>query len=208
MVVKKQAARRPISGSRSAKASRKKRTLPKVRRVVTGQDELGRSAIVIDEISAFAFSYETAPDFGAVDVWRTHETPVNNVRPGEGCTLPFTAEPPRNGSVCRIAQFPPDRTYLAKWSKAGGLNALSDAKHLGLDGKAHHASMHTTRTLDYAIVLEGEIYALMDASEVRLKKGDVLVQRGTHHGWSNRSKRNCVVCFVLIDALPIADPRS
>jgi hypothetical protein len=175
---------------------------------VTGHDSSGRSIIAIDELSKFSFSYATAPDFGAIDVWRTHDMPVDNVREGEACTLPFTVEPPPNGSVCRIAQFPPDHTFLARWSKAGGLRALPNAKHLRLDEKVRHESMHTTRTLDYAIILEGEIYALMDVGEVKLRKGDVLVQRGTHHGWSNRSRRNCIVCFVLIDALPVPVPKS
>lgn len=170
---------------------------------MTGHDADGRSFVQIDELSTFSFSYPTAPDFGAVDVWRTHEMPVDNMRSGEACAEPFTAEPPRNGSVCRIAQFPPDRTYLEEWSQAGGLSALSDAEHLELDAKSSHSSIHRTRTFDYAIVLRGEIYALLDVAEVRLQSGDVLVQRGTRHGWSNRSNENCIVCFVLMDALPL-----
>jgi hypothetical protein len=184
---------------------RKPKSLPPIRRVVTGLDAQGRSIVALDEISHFSFSWETAPDFGATDVWRTHEMPVDNLRPGEHCTLPFTVEPPNNGSVCRIAQFPPDKTYLERWKKAGGLAALSGAKeHKG----ARHASMHTTRSLDYAIIIEGEIYALLDVGEVKLKKGDVLVQRGTNHGWSNRSNKPCLICFVLIDSLPLPAKES
>ena len=66
--------------------------------------------------------------------------------------------------------------------------------------KRRHPGMHRTRTLDYAIVLSGEIYAVLDEGEVLLKAGDVLVQRGTNHAWSNRSARPCRIAFVLVDA--------
>jgi quercetin dioxygenase-like cupin family protein len=60
--------------------------------------------------------------------------------------------------------------------------------------------MHRTNTLDYAVVLCGEIWAVLDEGEVLLKAGDVLVQRGTSHAWSNRTDRPARVAFVLIDA--------
>jgi quercetin dioxygenase-like cupin family protein len=66
--------------------------------------------------------------------------------------------------------------------------------------KRRHPGMHRTRTLDYAIVLSGEIYAVLDEGEVLLEAGDVLVQRGTNHAWSNRSDRPCRIAFVLVDA--------
>jgi quercetin dioxygenase-like cupin family protein len=60
--------------------------------------------------------------------------------------------------------------------------------------------MHRTQTIDYAIVLSGEIWALMDIGETKMKAGDILIQRGTNHAWSNRSNKPCQVAFVLIDA--------
>ena len=62
--------------------------------------------------------------------------------------------------------------------------------------------MHETHTTDYAIVMEGEIWAVMEADETKLKAGDVLVQRGTNHAWSNRTDKNAVVAFVLVGAAP------
>ena len=59
--------------------------------------------------------------------------------------------------------------------------------------------MHTTESVDYAIVLHGEIYARMDEGETLLRTGDVLIQRGTNHAWANRSDDVCRVAFVLID---------
>ena len=63
--------------------------------------------------------------------------------------------------------------------------------------------MHRTRSLDYAIVLSGEIWAIMDDGETRLVGGDMLVQRGTNHAWANRSDEPCIIAFVLIDAKPV-----
>jgi uncharacterized cupin superfamily protein len=60
--------------------------------------------------------------------------------------------------------------------------------------------MHRTRSIDYAVVMEGEIDMLLDDSEVHLAAGDVLVQQATHHAWVNRGTRPCRIAFVLIDA--------
>ena len=59
--------------------------------------------------------------------------------------------------------------------------------------------MHRTETVDYAIVLSGEIVAIMDEGETLLHAGDVLIQRGTNHAWANRSQAPARVAFVLID---------
>jgi uncharacterized cupin superfamily protein len=63
-----------------------------------------------------------------------------------------------------------------------------------------HPGMHKTNTVDYCVILSGEIWAVLDESEVLLRAGDVLVQRGTNHAWSNRTEKSCVIAFVLIAA--------
>ncbi|WJJ92553.1 cupin domain-containing protein [Neopusillimonas aromaticivorans] len=68
--------------------------------------------------------------------------------------------------------------------------------------------MHRTHSIDYAIVISGEIYALMDDGETLMRPGDVLVQRGTNHGWSNRSDAPALVAFVLIDAEPVSTGKA
>ena len=76
----------------------------------------------------------------------------------------------------------------------GGI--YNDAAH---DKGARHPGMHTTQTVDYAIILEGEIWAVMDEGETLMRAGDVLIQRGTNHAWANRSARTARIAFVLID---------
>ena len=116
---------------------------------------------------------------------------------------PFRLHPPKNGTVFRIIHYPPDKIRLAALAKEqampddSGRNAATDRDN------PRHPGFHKTSTIDYAIVLSGEIYALMDQGEVLLKAGDVLIQRGTSHAWSNRTEEPCCVAFVLIDADPV-----
>jgi hypothetical protein len=106
-------------------------------------------------------------------------------------------ESPSGGNVLRIAEFPPDHLYsreeLEKFRRGIGSPEAFDTK-------ARHFFFHKTHTLDYAIVLEGEIWAMLDEGETLMRPGDVLIQRGTNHAWSNRSDRICRVAFVLIAA--------
>ncbi len=67
--------------------------------------------------------------------------------------------------------------------------------------------MHKTSTVDYIIVLKGEIYAIMDKGETLLKAGDVLVQRGTNHSWSVRGNDPCIIAAVLVSAEPVVVPK-
>ena len=76
---------------------------------------------------------------------------------------------------------------------------FSDAEHDQRDGA--HPGMHRTDTVDYAIILAGEIWAVMDQDETLMRTGDILVQRGTNHAWANRSKSTARICFVLLDGV-------
>jgi uncharacterized cupin superfamily protein len=78
------------------------------------------------------------------------------------------------------------------------IGAADAASHTG-DANSRHAFMHRTETIDYGIILQGEITLLMDEGETIVRAGDVIVQRGTNHGWANRSYANCRIAFVLID---------
>ena len=103
--------------------------------------------------------------------------------------------PPRNGSILRVVDFPPA-------GDTGGVSHEQVLKEMGLShagGKPlRHPHMHRTRSVDYAICLEGEIDMLLDDTEVKMRAGDIMVQQGTNHAWVNNSKSNCRICFVLI----------
>jgi mannose-6-phosphate isomerase-like protein (cupin superfamily) len=107
--------------------------------------------------------------------------------------------PPRGGSVFRIVEFPPETAAMRNLDPNTMHQSLGDgAPKRGLPPR--HPAMHRTRTVDYAIVMSGEIDMLLDDSEIHLKAGDVLVQQGTNHAWVNRSNEPCRIAFVLIDA--------
>ncbi len=180
--------------------------IKRFRRIVTGHNAEGRSVILSDETSPHVMPIMNQANFAVTDFWKTSSTPADNsaATAGDPCQLPIQVAPPQNGSVFRVVQFPPDKDWAAKAAAMGGSVAIDEtAKAAHTGGPVRHAHMHRTRSIDYAIVLSGEIWAVMDDSETKMAAGDVLIQRGTNHAWANRSDLPCVVAFVLIDAKPL-----
>jgi hypothetical protein len=150
------------------------------RRLITGLDENGQSHIVEDATSPHAHVIADTDTFVYTDLWRSQSTPVDNSGPADdGLGTPGGIAPPVSGTVFRVVEFPPD----AWWDKNDG---------------TRERMYHSTPSLDYAIVLTGEIYAVLDTEERVLHAGDVLIQRGTAHAWSNKSEAPSTVAFVLI----------
>lgn len=176
-----------------------------VRRIVTGHDAQGRSIIISDAPSPHTMALAGVSNFGVIDIWKTDCAPASNEGDADPCSAHISLAPPPFGSVFRVVQFPPDKEYLGKWKRDDAFASMgeSGADALHESGERHEA-MHRTNSIDYAFVLEGEIWAVMDEGEVRMRAGDVLVQRGTNHAWSNRSDEPCMVGFVLIDAQPLS----
>jgi hypothetical protein len=177
--------------------------IERFRVVVTGHDAEGHSMIVSDAPSPHIMPIMDQPNFAVTDFWRTYTTPADNSESTtrDPCGLPIQVAPPAGGSVFRVVQFPPDKDWAAKAAAMGGSVAIDEtAKSASKGGEVRHAHMHRTRSIDYAIVLSGEIWAVMDIGETKLVAGDMFVQRGTNHAWANRSDTPCVIAFVLIDA--------
>ncbi|HVB80684.1 MAG TPA: cupin domain-containing protein [Candidatus Binataceae bacterium] len=178
----------------------------KIRRIVTGHDAKARSVIVSDAPSPHVMTLQGIPTFGVTEIWSTDAAPADNRKAQDPCRLPVQLAPPKRGTVVRVVEFPPDKAWVksADREKAFASMGKSGAKALAHDASAsRHPMMHRTQSIDYAIVLAGEIWALMDVGETKMKAGDILVQRGTNHAWSNRSRKPCLVAFVLIDAKPL-----
>ena len=167
-----------------------------MRRIVTGHDTEGRAIIVINDAPAHVV-LEKAGGLKLTELWTTSETPAA-FSSTDQARRERRIEPDANGSVFRVIEYPPD---------AQRLKSLKPEEHFSSMGAQaadaatrRHPGMHKTKTLDYAIVLSGVIYAVLDQEEVLLKAGDVLVQQGTNHAWSNRTDKPAVIAFVLIDA--------
>jgi len=140
------------------------------RRVVTGHDAAGRAIIVSD---GPAPNVKVRPS-GLVStlLWVTDETPADVSSNADRAKREIGIPPPEGGSIFRIVDFPP-----------------------GAKGE-----MHRTRSVDYGLVMEGEIDMLLPQGKVRLRAGDVLVQQGVDHAWENHGKVGCRIAFILIDA--------
>jgi mannose-6-phosphate isomerase-like protein (cupin superfamily) len=141
-----------------------------IRRVVTGHDPQGKSVVKIDEIASNRRSIRKGHE--GVVVWTTDSTPANISGDRDGADWHIHVPPILNGSIFRITEYSP--------------------------GVASH--MHRTDSIDYVIVMSGEIdMGLDDGTEVHLKAGDVMVQRGTYHDSINRGDVPCVIAFIFLD---------
>jgi mannose-6-phosphate isomerase-like protein (cupin superfamily) len=178
-------------------------TQAKFRRVVTGHDEAGNAVIISDAppTRAQLIGGPGGPTF--FEVWNTQETPALITRqsdePGEnGLVL----APPKGGTRIRVIDFPPEGEAIRTLTEAGAVekfDAMGGAEASRAKAGAPHPLMHRTQTIDYGIVLEGELTMVLDRVETTIRAGDIVVQRGTNHAWANRSGKNCRIAFILID---------
>ncbi|WP_299481443.1 cupin domain-containing protein [uncultured Roseibium sp.] len=170
------------------------------RRVVTGHDENGVAIVESDGIATNRLQRENRPGVTLTNFWRTDGTPAEYDGATETCDGPLTLHPPKNGSVFRVVEFMPEDPEVMK-----SLDGKAAFAEMGAGDNivenARHPWMHRTDSLDYAVVLTGEIYMLMDEEDVLLKAGDVVIQRGTNHAWSNRGTEPCSIAFVLVDGV-------
>jgi len=166
------------------------------RRVVTGHDASGRAVVLIDGAAPNA-KLRKATGLTSTLLWATDESPADNSGGADSAERDIGVAPPPRGSIFRVVEFPPA-------AESGAVDNAAMLKEMGIAGAAHsdprHATMHRTRSIDYAVVISGEIDMLLDDSEVHLEAGDVLVQRGTNHAWVNRGKEPCRVAFILMDS--------
>ena len=169
---------------------------PEIRRIVTKLDPSGKAVVMIDERTRLTSS--RLPTLVA-NLWVTDKSLPDFTSTEDRGKAKTGIQPPKSGTVFRVVEFAPE--------SAGGHPTDPNfmMKMVGADAPAkglppRHPLMHRTRTLDYAIVLSGEIDMLLDEGEVHVKAGDVVVQQATNHAWVNRGQEPCRIAFVLIDS--------
>jgi Cupin domain len=170
----------------------------KVRRIVTGVNAAGRSCIVSDTRFPAA---DVAPGQAVrVGLWSTDRAPASNTAadPAPDGVIMRTPPDHRGGTVVRITDIVPDTRHAYDPGELQRRRAKTTPER-----SAKHPGFHATDTVDYAVCLEGEIWAVLDEGETLMRPGDVLIQRGTYHAWSNRGDRTARMLFVLIDAEPV-----
>ena len=174
----------------------------KYRRVVTGHDDNGKSIFIEDGEATAVKEMESMPGLALTDLWVTHSAPASNSGNADAADRPVVLEPPANGTIFRIVEFPPDSAWRDNADSKEAFSSIG-ADH-ATDDSNDDAMMHKTSTVDYLLVLKGEIWAILDdGAETCLKQGDVMVQRGTNHSWSVRTDEPCLLAAILVDSKPV-----
>ena len=168
-----------------------------IRRVVTGLDAQHRAVVQFDNRLAL----EPGP-FGinSVNLWITDSYPAGFSFERDTVPRPMGISPPDNGTKFRIVEFPPLDAATEATMPADFLMKSVGDKAPTRGVPVTHPLMHRTRSVDYAVVLSGEIEMMLDTTSVHLQPGDVVVQQATNHAWVNRGKQPCRILFVLMDA--------
>jgi len=167
-----------------------------VRRVVTTINKDGKAVVLFD--GAIPLQTMRSPN-GAGDMWVTQAYPIDFKWDEDRAKTHVGLHPPKNGTIFRVVDFVPTAEAIHKMPMDTMMKVVgADAPAKGLPPK--HPMMHRTRTVDYAIILSGEIDMMLDEGEVHLKAGDVVVQQATNHAWINRGTQPCRVAFILMDS--------
>jgi mannose-6-phosphate isomerase-like protein (cupin superfamily) len=154
-----------------------------VRRVVTGLDANNHAVVLFDSRIPLV---QTGPVIKSANFWITDSYPPALTKE-DPAGRPIGTAPPDNGTKFRIVEFLPMTPEIeAKLPPEMIQKGIKNPPAKGIPVK--HPMVHRTRSLDYAVVLSGEIDMMLDDTSVRVKAGDLIVQQATNHGWVNRGK--------------------
>lgn len=173
-----------------------------VRRIVTTNDERGRSRVLLDGVSPHVV--ESRPNRGLTNLWITEGPPSIAPSTRDDAARPVMLEPPPEGTVFRFFQLAPASSVAhlapaeAEAAMAAAFAAMG-AAHTRVD-TTRHPGMHKSHTVDYIIVLSGRVRMLLDDGQVDLAPFDVVVQRGTNHAWVNLTEAPALLVAVLMAA--------
>jgi len=171
-----------------------------IRRVVTGKDATDKAIAMIDAVATTVHRREETGVTNTL-LWVTDSTPADLSNPEDTANRNIGIVPPPGGTIFRVIEFAPEREVKADYeTRLRIFQGIGLAPEGESRDKPRHPAMHRTKTIDYALILSGEIDMLLDESEIHLQPGDVVIQRGTNHAWVNRGNTPCQVAFILVDA--------
>jgi mannose-6-phosphate isomerase-like protein (cupin superfamily) len=168
------------------------------RRVVTGHDKSGKAVILRDDVPEVHVRARTGTL--TQQMWITDNIPAEEVTAADPTGKIKGTNPPLAGSIFRILEIPAESSYKPRTEADAEEHRKNTGVEVGPLGKGKHPAMHRTRSIDYALILKGEIDMMLDDSEVHCREGDVLIQQGTDHAWANRGDKPCTIAFILIGA--------
>ncbi|AYC32335.1 cupin domain-containing protein [Pseudomonas cavernae] len=175
--------------------------LPGFKRVVTGHDAQGQAVVAQSGPTPNNFPLKAVPGTVFYEVWNSVGSPAVLDNGDDPTSQPLQLSPAPLGSVIRVVDIPPDsvQNQVSAADAAAAFAEIGQA-HAGTgQADSKHKLMHRTETLDYGVVTEGEVWLVLDGEEVQLKRGDIVVQRGTNHAWSNRTEQMARMVFILLD---------
>jgi mannose-6-phosphate isomerase-like protein (cupin superfamily) len=175
---------------------------PLIRRIVTGHDADGKAIVVTDGALPTVVELKAIPGTVFHEVWETRAAPAPVCNEPDPTTGALMLPPPDHGTRIRFVDVPPDTAEFLQHGAArmhDAFGQIGDVTASTVKAGSPHPLMHRTESVDYGIVIEGEMTLVLDDSEVQLKPGSVVVQRGTNHAWANRSGKPCRMLFILID---------
>ncbi len=179
-------------------------TLPTTHRVITGHDEEGNAIIVENGPIPTTMDFDAIPGTKFHEIWNTTETPsLINLDDQDPTLGPVVLSPPKNGTRIRFVDIPPDTEEFLTQGKdkmEGVFSSIGSSEFSTVKENSPHPLMHRTESVDYGIVIEGELTLIVDDGEAQLKPGSVVIQRGTNHAWANKSNKMCRIVFILVDA--------
>ena len=179
--------------------------MPKpIRRIVAGEDESGKAVALSDGPSPDIREDPARPGYASTRIWVTEETPAKVRGIQETIHLPHTIEPPKNGSVCRVVEFPPDKVWEDSINDSdveAFFELMGSPKVSTYSPQSPHPYMEKSESLDFCYVQEGKITLILDKEEVNLNEGDTVVLLGANHSWSNRSDKACIIFFSKHDGV-------
>ena len=167
-----------------------------IRRIIAGNDDNGKAVVLADGPSIDVVLDPARPGFGSTRLWVSDASPARVKHVRETLHLPQSLEPPPGGTVCRFFEYPPESGYLGNISRRdvqAYFEMMGSPEAWISDPRTPHPYMQRTLSLDLTYVLEGNIVLVLDTMEVELKEGDILIQRGTAHAFSNRSDKPAIL---------------
>lgn len=176
--------------------------LPPIHRVVTGHDAQGQAIVSSNGPLPTVVEIAAIPGTVFHEVWQTQGSPAPVDNAADPTVGALKLPPPPSGTRIRFVDIPPDTAeFLARGAgrMKDAFTQIGDAAASTVQAQSPHPLMHRTESVDYGVVIDGELTLVLDDTEVPLKPGSVVVQRGTNHAWANRSGRTCRMLFVLVD---------
>jgi len=178
--------------------------LSPVRRVVTGRNPAGQSVVLHDGAAATQGESPDWPGMGVTLLWKSGALPADNSGTADTAAGPMQLMNSPGGAEFLIWQCPPlaELDAMPPEQRARALSPTGMIDPAQTDA-ARHPGMHATNTLDFLVVLSGELTLILEAGECTLRAGDTLVDRGVAHAWENRGAAPAICAIVNLDAKPL-----